>query len=91
MKNTNYEDYEQMSTEIINSKYNNIGSTKRSKLFFTKKKIFFMVISLAVIVLILYLIFRPKKKSTENIQITEKFLNIIILFPNNKYAICKIQ
>ena len=71
MKNTNYEDYEQMSTEIINSKYNNIGSTKRSKLFFTKKKIIFMVISLAVIVLILYLIFRPKKKSTENTQITE--------------------
>ena len=71
MKNTNYEDYEQMSTEIINSKYNNIGSTKRSKFFFTKKKIIFMVISLAVIVLILYLIFRPKKKSTENTQITE--------------------
>ena len=71
MKNTNYEDYEQMSTEIINSKYNNIGSTKRSKLFFTKKKIIFMIISLAVIVLILYLIFRPKKKSTENTQITE--------------------
>ena len=71
MKNTNYEDYEQMSTEIINSKYNNIGSTKRSKLFFSKKKIIFMVISLAVIVLILYLIFRPKKNSTENTQITE--------------------
>ena len=71
MKNTNYEDYEQMSTEIINSKYNNIGSTKRTKLFFSKKKIIFMVISLAVIVLILYLIFRPKKNSTENTQITE--------------------
>ena len=67
MQNSNYVDYEQMSSEIINSKYNNIGLYKRQKKFFTKRKIIFLVISLSVIILVLYLIFRPsKKKSPEN-------------------------
>ena len=31
MKNSNYIDYEQMSTEMMNSKYNNIGISKKQK------------------------------------------------------------
>ena len=72
MKNSNYVDYEQMSTEIINSKYNNIGISKKQKNFFTKRKIIFLIIFLSFIILILYLIFRPsKKKSPENLELAE--------------------
>ena len=66
MKNTNYVDYEQMSTETQNSKYNIIGFPKKSKGFFTKKKIIIIAISIPLLILILYLIFRPSKKSPEN-------------------------
>ena len=67
MQNSNYVDYEQMSSEIINSKYNNIGLYKRQKKFFTKRKIILLVIFLSLMILVLYLIFRPsKKKSPEN-------------------------
>ena len=67
MKSSNYEDYEQMSTEIINSKYNTIGVSRKTKNFLTKKRIILIIISLSLIILILYLIFRPsKKKSGEN-------------------------
>ena len=79
MKNSNYIDYEQMSTEMMNSKYNNIGISKKQKNFFTKRKIIFIIFSLSFIILILYLIFRPsKKKSPENINPEEnKNLNDI--------------
>jgi len=66
MKSTNYEDYEQMSTEVTNSKYNNIGFQKKSRTFFTKKKIIIIAISISLLILILYLIFRPSKKSPDN-------------------------
>ena len=72
MKNSNYEDYEQMSTEMMNSKYNNIGFSKKSRSFFTKRKIFIIVISLSLLILILYLIFRPSKKSQENANINNQ-------------------
>ena len=65
MKNSNYVDYEQMSTENMNSKYSNIGFTKKPKKFFTKRKIIIILISLSFIILISYLIFRPSKKSPE--------------------------
>ena len=66
MKNSNYEDYEQMNTESINSKYNSIGSSKKSRAFFTKKKLIILAIFIPILILILYLIFRPSKKSQEN-------------------------
>ena len=73
MKSSNYEDYEQMSTEIINSKYNSIGISRKTKNFLTKKRIILIAISLSLIILILYLIFRPsKKKSGENEKPKEK-------------------
>ena len=65
MKNTNYEDYEQMSTEILNSKYNNIGIQKKSKNFLTKKRLIIILFSISFIILLLYLIFRPSKKNSE--------------------------
>ena len=73
MQNSNYVDYEQMSSEIINSKYSNIGLYKRQKKFFTKRKIILLVIFLSLMILVLYLIFRPsKKKSPENEKPPEK-------------------
>ena len=65
MKNTNYEDYEQMSTEILNSKYNNIGIQKKSKNFLTKQRLIIILFSISFIILLLYLIFRPSKKNSE--------------------------
>ena len=71
MKNTNYEDYEQMSTETQNSKYNSIGFQKKSRAFFTKKKIIIIAISIPLLILILYLIFRPSKKFQEDNDIND--------------------
>ena len=75
MQHSNYVDYEQMSTEIINSKYNNIGISKKPRKIFTKRRIIFLIIFLSLIILILYLIFRPKKKSPENNPIENNDLN----------------